>query len=221
MGLGPDRGRPPETLCRPATPGAAAKMPIPYEFRYAGCPGALVRAMHLERSSARATRRPTARPPHEMEHPMTTTKLLALLLLPGLLGTGCVHSYAHSRTWGEEPYGAPPPQQTWERTGRVSNVRETVYEQHGDPAGGAVAGAIVGGLLGSAITGGRGGGALVGAIGGAAVGANASQGSARQTVYEVTIRFDDGGVQTYAFRGYLPFRPGDDVRLTPQGLSRL
>lgn len=148
-----------------------------------------------------------------------TTKLYALLLLPALLGTGCVHTYARSRSWGDDPYAQPQP--SWERTGRVTNVRETVYEQRGDPAGGAVAGAIVGGLLGSAITGGRGGGALVGAIGGAAVGANASQGAAQQTVYEVTVRFDDGGVQTYAFRGYLPFRPGDDVRLTPQGLSRM
>ncbi len=149
---------------------------------------------------------------------MTTHKRYALLLLPALLATGCVHTYTRSRSWGDQPYA---PQQAWERTGRVTNVRETVYEQRGDPGGGAVAGAIVGGLLGHAITGGRGGGALVGALGGAAVGANASQGAARETVYEVTVRFDDGGVQTYAFRGYLPFRPGDDVRLTPQGLSRL
>jgi outer membrane lipoprotein SlyB len=149
---------------------------------------------------------------------MTTAKLTAALLLPALLGTGCVHTYARSRSWGEDQWEG---QQAWERTGRVTHVRETVYAQQGDPGGGAVAGAIVGGILGHAITGGRGGGALVGAIGGAAVGANASQGSAQQTVYEVTVRFDDGGVQTYAFRGYLPFRPGDDVRLTPQGLSRM
>jgi outer membrane lipoprotein SlyB len=151
---------------------------------------------------------------------MMSRKLTTLLLLPALLGTGCVHSYAQTRSWDEQPYQGQP-QQAWERIGRVSHVRETVYGQQGDPAGGAVAGAIVGGILGSALTGGRGGGALVGALGGAAVGANASQGASRQTVYEVTVRFDDGGVQTYAFRGYLPFNPGDDVRLTPQGLSRL
>ncbi len=148
---------------------------------------------------------------------MMTTKLAALLLAPALLATGCVHNYAQSRTWGEEAYA---PAQQWERIGRVTTVRETVYGQQGDPAGGAVAGAVIGGLLGGALTG-HGGGALVGALGGAAVGAGTSQGSAPQTVYEVTVRFDDGGVQTYAFRGYLPFRPGDDVRLTPQGLSRL
>ena len=151
---------------------------------------------------------------------MMTRKLSSLLLLPVLLGTGCIHTYARSRSWGEEPsYQGQPA--SWERIGRVTHVRETVYGERGDPAGGAVAGAIVGGILGNALTGGRGGGALVGAIGGAAVGANASQGSSQQTVYEVTVRFDDGGVQTYAFRGYLPFRPGDEVRLTPQGLSRL
>lgn len=149
---------------------------------------------------------------------MIAPKLSALLLVPALLLPGCVHTYARTTTWEDDGYAR---QNQWERTGRVERVRETVYEQQGDPAGGAVAGAIVGGILGSAITGGRGGGALVGAVGGAAVGANASQGHASQTVYHVTIRFDDGGVQTYAFRGYLPFRPGEAVRLTPQGLSKM
>jgi len=150
---------------------------------------------------------------------MIPPRLPTLLLIPALLLPGCVHTYARSTTWGEDDAYARENQ--WERTGSVERVRETVYEQRGDPAGGAVAGAIVGGILGNALTGGRGGGALVGAIGGAAVGANASQGYAQQTVYHVTIRFDDGGTQTYAFRGYLPFRPGDRVRLTPQGLSRI
>jgi outer membrane lipoprotein SlyB len=150
---------------------------------------------------------------------MTTFKLSTLLLIPALLGTGCVHASTRTREWGEPAMGAP--QQAWERPGRVTRVRETVYEQRGDPGGGAVAGALVGGLLGHAITGGHGGGALVGALGGAAVGASASQGGAQETVYEVTVQFDDGGVQTYGFKGYLPFRPGEDVRLTPQGLSRM
>lgn len=150
----------------------------------------------------------------------TTTKLTGILLLPALLGAGCVHSAMRTREWGEPAYGAPQAQ-AWERTGHVTHVRETVYEQRGDPAGGAVAGALVGGILGNALSGGHGGGTLVGAIGGAAVGASASQGGAQQTVYEVTIQYDDGGVQTYGFRGYLPFRPGDQVRLTPQGLSRM
>jgi len=150
---------------------------------------------------------------------MTTPKLSVLFLLSAILGTGCVHASTRSREWGEPAVAAP--QQAWERTGRVTRVRETVHEQRGDPGGGAVAGALVGGLLGHALSGGHGGGALVGAIGGAAVGANASQGGAQQTVYEVTVQYDDGGVQTYGFKGYLPFRPGEDVRLTSQGLSRM
>lgn len=147
---------------------------------------------------------------------MMTPRRLALLTLPTLLLGGCVHHSATTTTWGEQPYS----QAQWERTGRVTQVRETVYAQQGDPAGGAVAGAIVGSIIGHAITGGHGGGAFFGALSGAAVGANASQPAPPQTVYEVTVQFDDGGVQAYAFRGYLPFRPGEEVRLTPQGLSR-
>jgi len=150
---------------------------------------------------------------------MKTTKLAALLLAPALLMQGCVAYTTRTRTWGtgyteDDRYG-----QRWERFGRVEQVRETTVRQQGDPAGGAVAGAIIGGVLGHAIFG-RGGG-LVGAVGGAAVGANASQGHAEDRYYEVLVRFDDGGQETFTFQGALPFRPGDDVRLTPRGLQRM
>ena len=72
---------------------------------------------------------------------MTKTKLSTLLLLPALLGTGCVQTYARSRSWGEAPYQGQ--QQSWERIGRVTNVRETVYGQHGDPADQVVQPAVV------------------------------------------------------------------------------
>ena len=103
----------------------------------------------------------------------------------------------------------------WGRPGAVAWVREVVHRQHGDPAGGAVAGAIVGGILG----GGRGGGALLGAIGGAIVGASVSQGYSESRVYEVAVRYDDGGFETYGYQNYAPFSPGQPVVLTPQGLS--
>jgi hypothetical protein len=32
------------------------------------------------------------------------------------------------------------------------------------------------------------------------------------------VRFDDGILQTFSYGGYLPFRPGERVVLTPQGL---
>jgi outer membrane lipoprotein SlyB len=120
------------------------------------------------------------------------------------------------------------------REGRVESVRETVRRLEGDPGRGAVAGAIVGGLLGSAIGGrthrdrhgrvhhhGNGAGAVAGAIGGAVVGAAASQGSSEERLYEVFVRFDDGGYETFAYRDALPFGIGDPVRLTSRGLERM
>lgn len=146
---------------------------------------------------------------------MRTGHLAALLLVPALGLTGCVTTSATTTTWGE-PYGAP--QQSWERRGRVEQIRETVYRQQGNPAGGAVAGALVGGLLGHAIA--HHGGGLVGAIGGAAVGAAASQGSSEDRVYEVFVRFEDGALEPFVYRGGVPFQVGEMVKMTPQGLYR-
>ena len=123
--------------------------------------------------------------------------------------SGCATTRTTSTTWTAD---APAP---WVRYGRVSWVREVVQRQEGNPAGGAVAGALIGGLLG----GGRGPGALVGAVGGAAVGAAASSGSAEQRHYEVMVTFDDGAYQVFVYPGGSPFRPGQTVMQTAQGLS--
>jgi outer membrane lipoprotein SlyB len=151
---------------------------------------------------------------------MTTSKLTTLLILPALLLPACVVTTTRSRTWGDPSSYDDGYQDRWERIGRVAQIRETQIRQQGDPAGGAVAGAIIGGLLGHAIGGPNSGGAVVGAIGGAAVGASASQGVAEDRIFEVYVRFQDGGAETFTYRGYLPFRVGDDVRLTPRGLAR-
>jgi outer membrane lipoprotein SlyB len=136
------------------------------------------------------------------------------LTLPALLLSACVTTATSSRTWGE-PYG-----QGWTRYGRVESVRETVHRQQGDPAGGAVAGAIIGGLLGNAFSGGHGGATVAGAVGGAMVGASASQGAAEQRTYEVFVRFDDGAVEQFVYQNVLPFRVGEPVVLTANGLDR-
>ena len=34
------------------------------------------------------------------------------------------------------------------------------------------------------------------------------------------MRFDDGALETFVYRNVLPFRVGDGVALTAQGLSR-
>ncbi len=141
------------------------------------------------------------------------TRNLALAL-PALLLSACVATTTSSRTWGE-PYG-----QGWARNGHVESIRETVHRQQGDPGGGAVAGAIIGGLLGNAMSGGHGGATVAGAIGGAMVGSAASQGAAEQRLYEVLVRFDDGALETFVYQNVLPFRVGEPVALTANGLER-
>ena len=158
---------------------------------------------------------------------MTRSRCLALALLPALALSGCVATTVRTRTWTE-----PPADQGWELFGHVQSVRETIRQQQGDPAAGAVAGAIIGSMIGSALGGhwghdawGRphrhgGGGALVGAIGGAMVGAASSQGESEERWYEVFVRFQDGRAQTYLYQGASPFQVGDQVRLTSAGLER-
>jgi outer membrane lipoprotein SlyB len=134
--------------------------------------------------------------------PLRVVSLMLLFTLGGCYATTttATTTYATAEQWG--------------RPGQVAYVREVVHRQHGDPAGGAVAGAIIGGLLG-----GRGEGAVLGAIGGAVIGAAASSGSSETRIYEVAVRYDDGGFETYGYQGYTPFSPGQPVVLTPQGLS--
>lgn len=152
---------------------------------------------------------------------------IALIALASLGLSGCVMATTETRTW-DDPAG----EASYERHGRVSRVRETIQRQEGSPAGGAIAGAIIGGLIGSTIGGhthydrwgnghfhGSGGGALVGAAGGAAIGAAASSGSAEDRYYEVYVRFDDGGYETFTYHGSSPFRAGDEVFLGPRGLT--
>ncbi len=151
---------------------------------------------------------------------------LVLLLLPVLL-SGCVTTTRRTTSWGEPSYGEGP------RYGHVERVTESVRREEGDPGAGAVAGALIGGLLGSAFGGhthfdrwgnayhhGSAAGALAGAVGGAAVGAAASQGRGEERSYEVLVRFDDGGYQSFVFPDYLPFGVGDPVALTARGLER-
>lgn len=103
---------------------------------------------------------------------------------------------------------------SWSRTGRVETVQETVQRVQGDPAAGALAGALIGGFLFH----GDHPATLFGAMAGAAIGATASQGAAETRTYHVLVRFDDGSRGVFVFGGYSPFRPGDPVVLTSRGL---
>jgi outer membrane lipoprotein SlyB len=125
--------------------------------------------------------------------------------------TGCVATTTSSTVW-TAPGPAPV---AWARPGRVEWIRENVQREQGNPAAGALAGAVIGGLL----LGSDGPSTVLGAIGGAAVGAAASQGSAEHRSYEVFVRFDDGSARIFAYQGYSPFQPGQMVVQTPNGLA--
>jgi outer membrane lipoprotein SlyB len=147
---------------------------------------------------------------------MSVTRVAPLLLVTTLLSTGCVGVQSTTRTWSE-PQAEVAAAPVWH--GQVVRISETVEELRGDPAAGAVAGAVVGGVLGSALTHGHGGG-LFGALAGAMIGADASRVQQSRWFQDVTVRFDDGSVRTYRYEGQAPFRIGDPVVLSSQGLAR-
>ena len=138
---------------------------------------------------------------------MKNARILLVLIVFAAFGQACATTTRSSTTWTAQPEPA------WSRHGRVEWVRENVQREDGNPAAGAAAGAVIG-----AIIGGPGPGRLFGAAGGAAVGAAASQGHAERRSYDVMVRFDDGYAQAFSYGGYSPFRPGEEVFLTPQGL---
>ena len=134
-----------------------------------------------------------------------------LMLIFTVLPAGCATTSTTATTWsadGAPGYGGRP--------GRVAYVREVVQRTEGNPVGGAIAGGVIGALLG-----GDGPGMVVGALGGAAVGAAVSQGSSETRSYELGVDFYDGGRQAFLYPGYAPFRPGQPVILTPQGLAAM
>ena len=123
-----------------------------------------------------------------------------------VLATSCMRTSTTSTTWVAEG--------NWARAGTVESVQEVVRRVEGEPAAGALAGALIGGFLFH----GNGRASLFGAAAGAAIGAAASQGSAEYRTYQVLVRFDDGERGLFMFRDYSPFAPGGRVTLTPHGL---
>jgi outer membrane lipoprotein SlyB len=137
--------------------------------------------------------------------------LLFLLPVAVAFAPACATTTTTSTTWTD------PAVAGYGRTGSVQTVQEVVQRTEGNPAGGAIAGALIGGFL---FGGGRGPAAIAGAAGGAAVGAAASSGSAEQRTYQVMVRFDDGAFGEFVYGGFSPFRPGERVVVTPNGLAR-
>jgi outer membrane lipoprotein SlyB len=125
-------------------------------------------------------------------------------LLPALsIAAGCYTTSTTTTTWTSPP---PP------LSGQVEAVTETVRRVEGNPAGGAITGAIIGGLAAPR--------RWVGALFGAAVGGAVSQGSSESRWYDVLVRFDDGTRRVFRYGGASPFAPGDRVLLASNQLSR-
>lgn len=135
------------------------------------------------------------------------------LLLAGLamvIAGSCANTSTSTTTWS-----APPAAAGWTRAGYVESISEIVERVEGNPAGGALAGALIGGVL----FGHRGHASLFGAATGAALGAAASQGRHETRTYHVLVRFDDGTHGMFVYAGPPPFLPGQPVALTAQGLG--
>ncbi|HSN25249.1 MAG TPA: hypothetical protein VLT45_03155 [Kofleriaceae bacterium] len=129
-------------------------------------------------------------------------KILTLVLAAALAG-GCYSDTQTRRVYTAEPARA--------QTGQVVQVEEIVNRREGHPVAGAVAGALLGGVIfhsGKA------------AVIGGGLGAIASSGSSTRRMYLVTVQFDTGEMGRFEFVDWSPFRPGDRVVMTNQGLQR-
>ena len=118
-----------------------------------------------------------------------------------------------------------PPYQVYNqpvaRAGTVESIRQ-VDQQKYSPGTGAVTGALIGGGLGALAGSGWGKAAAVtvGAIGGGLVG-NELQKGQTQLIWEIGVRYDDGGYGTITQTQPPGLRIGDRVRVTDTGLELL
>ncbi len=85
-----------------------------------------------------------------------------------------------------------------------------------------IAGGLIGGGLGSLVGGGSGRTAatILGALGGGYIGHNIQQ-SQTHVVYEISVKYDNGTWGTIRQISSPPFRIGDRVLVTDQGLELL
>ncbi len=107
-----------------------------------------------------------------------------------------------------------PPAQRCSDCGTVESVRAVTRE--GDGSGvGAVAGGVVGGALGNGVGQGHGRtlATIAGAVGGAMLGNKVEKDQKKTTVYESTIRMEDGSRRTVTSESHPAWQQGDTVQV--------
>ena len=130
----------------------------------------------------------------------------------------------------QQPYGTNPPtsqnypaQGQSYQLGTVDRI-EVINRGGGNNVAGTIIGGIVGGLIGTQIGGGSGRTAatVAGAVGGAVAG-NVIEGRRRadHETFRVSVRLDNGAVQTVTQDNINDLRTGDRVRLDGNVISRV
>lgn len=125
------------------------------------------------------------------------------------------------------PPPAPPamaqaPKPVCNNCGIVEAVRSIHKEGTGSGVG-AAAGGVLGGVVGHQLGAGRGRDLMtvVGAVGGAIAGNQVEKNRNDSTVYEVTVRYDDGTTQRFTLAQAPTWRNGDRVRVVNGSIQAL
>jgi outer membrane lipoprotein SlyB len=118
---------------------------------------------------------------------------------------------------------ASGPQANFSGTGTVQSIAEIQKPSQAGSIVGAVGGALLGGWLGSNIGGGTGQtiATTVGALGGSVAGSTVGSKAATETVWDVTVQFEDGIARTVRTNQRPTFRNGDKVRVSGDVIQKI
>jgi len=145
-----------------------------------------------------------------IERAVSGARYFTLFIVTAIAVAGCAQQPAY------QVYNQPVA-----RAGTVESIRQVDKQKYQQGAG-AVTGALIGGGLG-AIAGqgwGKAAAVTIGAIGGGIVG-NELQKNQTELIWEIGIRYDDGGYGTITQAQSPGLRIGDRVRVTDTGLELL
>ena len=144
----------------------------------------------------------------------TNRIVIAGILAASTFIAGCA---APGYPQASSPYPAPAGQQgAYASYGVVDSIQVINTGAPGGIGAGAVVGGLVGGLLGNQVGGGTGRGlaTAAGVVGGAVVGNQVEQRSHQGgTAYQIGVRLDNGGYQTYTQESVGDLNIGNRVRI--------